>query len=105
MMYGPAVRCKTESPRAMNVRAATMYQVSSWSNFAPDQHGYPRASRLTSGKTSVGRFGTQSRGCAGQTVHPSLHSISQTSVGKLSIVMYSVSVLGSIFDVKGSGEA
>ena len=58
----------------------------SGANFAPDQHGYPRASRLTSGKTSLGRFGTQSRGCAGQTVRPSLHSISQTSVGKLSIL-------------------
>src|SRR3974390_1504583 len=55
-------------------------------HFAPDDHGYPRASRLTSGKTSLGRHGTQSRGCAGQTVRPSLHSISQTSVGKLSIV-------------------
>jgi hypothetical protein len=55
---------------------------------APDQHGYPRASRLTSGETSLGHYGTQSHGCAGQTVRPSLHSISQTSVGKLSIVMY-----------------
>jgi hypothetical protein len=27
--------------------------------------------------------GTLSHGCAGQTVRPSLHSISQTSVGKL----------------------
>ena len=33
-----------------------------------DHHGCPRASRLTSGKTSLGRHGTQSRGCAGQTV-------------------------------------
>ena len=39
--------------------------------------------RLTNGKTSKGHVGTQSRGCAGQTVHPSRHSISQTSVGKL----------------------
>src|SRR6476620_4396929 len=39
--------------------------------------------RLTNGKTSKGHIGTQSRGCAGQTVRPSLHSISQTSVGKL----------------------
>jgi hypothetical protein len=50
---------------------------------APGQHGYPRASRLTSGKTSQGHFGTQSVGCAGQTVRPSLHFISQTSAGKL----------------------
>jgi hypothetical protein len=47
--------------------------------FAPDHHGYPRASRLTTGKTSLGHHGTQSRGCAGQTVRPTLHSISQTS--------------------------
>ena len=39
---------------------------------------------LTNGKTSKkGHNGTQSRGCAGQTVRPSPHSISQTSVGKL----------------------
>ena len=31
----------------------------------------------------MGHLGTQSRGCAGQTVRPSLHSISQTSAGKL----------------------
>ena len=63
---------------------------------APDQHGYPRASKLTSGKTSVGRFGTQSHGCAGQTVRPSLHSISQTSVGKL--LMFDVLSLRVAFD-------
>ena len=38
---------------------------------------------LTSGKTSRGHLGTQSRGCAGQSVRPSPHSISQTSVGEL----------------------
>jgi hypothetical protein len=53
--------------------------------------------RLTIGKTSLGHHGTQFLGCAGQTVRPSLHSISQTSVGKLSILNYSVSVL--MFDV------
>jgi hypothetical protein len=61
--------------------------------FAPGHHGYPRASRLTSGKTSKGHYGTQSLGCAGQTVRPSLHSISQTSAGKLSILKLLVSVL------------
>jgi hypothetical protein len=30
----------------------------------------------------VGHYGTQSCGCAGQSVRPSPHSISQTSVGK-----------------------
>jgi hypothetical protein len=33
---------------------------------------------LASDKTSLGQIGTQSLGCAGQTVRPSLHSISQT---------------------------
>jgi hypothetical protein len=42
--------------------------------------------RLTRRKTSKGQIGTQSLGCAGQTVRPSLHSISQTSAGKLSIL-------------------
>jgi hypothetical protein len=42
--------------------------------------------RLTSGKTSKGQIGTQSLGCAGQTVRPSLHSISQTLAGKLAIL-------------------
>ena len=37
---------------------------------------------LTSRKTSKGHHGTQSCGCAGQTVRPSPHSISQTSVGE-----------------------
>src|SRR5713226_4874402 len=39
---------------------------------APGHHGYPRASRLTNGKASKGQIGTQSLGCAGQTVRPSL---------------------------------
>ena len=76
-----------------------MYQASRWSDCAPGHHGYPRASRLTTGKTSKGHFGTQSRGCAGQTVRPSLHSISQTSAGKLLRLNFSVSVLN--FDVSG----
>src|SRR5207244_9533457 len=67
--------------------------------FAPGHHGYPRASRLTSGKTSKGHHGTQPLGCAGQTVRPSLHSISQTSAGKLLMLNYSVSVL--MIDVRG----
>jgi hypothetical protein len=64
-----------------------------------------RASRLTRGKTSKGHHGTRSLGCAGQTVRPSLHSISQSSVGKQSILMSSVSVLRSILTLQGSGEA
>jgi hypothetical protein len=40
-----------------------------------------RPCEVASGKTSWGHHGTQSLGCAGQTVRPSLHSISQTSAG------------------------
>ena len=54
----------------------------------------------------MGRFGTQSRGCAGQTVRPSLHSISQTSVGKLSIFdVLSLRVGFDFLVLEGSGEA
>ena len=76
-----------------------MYQASEVEQFAPGHHGFRAHPRLTSGKTSKGHYGTQSRGCAGQTVRPSLHSISQTSAGKLLILSYSVSVLMS--DVRG----
>jgi hypothetical protein len=54
--------------------------------------------RLTNGKTSLGHLGTQSHGCAGQTVRPSLHSISQALAGKLLILSYSISLL--MFDVR-----
>src|SRR5580704_14770194 len=92
-----AVRCKTEAPRPTNVRAATMYQASNVEHLLRAIMGIRAHPRLTSGKTSLGHHGTQSLGCAGQTVRPSLHSISQTSAGKLSILNYSVSVL--MFDV------
>src|SRR5437899_563495 len=92
-----AVRCKTEDPRPTNVRAATMYQASKVEHLLRAIMGIRAHPRLTSGKTSLGHHGTQSLGCAGQTVCPSLHSISQTSVGKLLILNYSVSVL--MFDV------
>jgi hypothetical protein len=39
--------------------------------------------RLIKRKAWKGQSGTQFGGCAGQTVRPSPHSISQTSVGKL----------------------
>src|SRR5258706_13982689 len=83
-----AVRCKTEAPRPTNVRAATMYQASNVEHLLRAIMGIRAHPRLTSGKTSLGHHGTQSLGCAGQTVRPSLHSISQTSVGKLSILNY-----------------
>jgi hypothetical protein len=40
---------------------------------APGHMGIRAHPRLTSGKTSKGQIATQSRGCAGQTVRPSLH--------------------------------
>jgi len=70
-----------------------MYQASNVEHLLRAIMGIRAHPRLTSGKTSLGHHGTQSLGCAGQTVRPSLHSISQTSVGKLSILNYSVSVL------------
>src|SRR4029077_18248631 len=73
-----------ERESCINVSGLLVEQI-----FAPDHHGYPRASKLTTGKTSKGRHGTQSRGCAGQTVRPSLHSISQTSAGKV-LISYAV---------------
>ena len=82
-MYGPAVRRKTdfrddERECCINVLGLVM-----WSMLLRASMGIRAHPRLTSGKTSKGQIGTQSRGCAGQTVRPSLHSISQTSVGKL----------------------
>ena len=74
-----------------------MYQASNVEHLLRAIMGIRAHPRLTNGKTSLGHHGTQSLGCAGQTVRPSLHSISQTSVGKLSILNYSVSVL--MFDV------
>ena len=60
-----------------------MYQASRVEQLLRASMGIRAHPRLTSGKTSKGHIGTQSRGCAGQTVRPSPHSISQTSVGKL----------------------
>src|SRR5262245_22218179 len=73
-------------PRSTNVRAASMYQASEVEQLLRAIMGIRAHPRLTSGKTSKGHFGTQSLGCAGQTVRPSFHSISQTSAGKLLIL-------------------
>ncbi len=70
-----ASECGQTMRRSESTRCATMYG--------------PAA--RTSGKTSKGHHGTQSLGCAGQTVRPSLHSISQTSAGKLLMLNYPVS--------------
>ena len=64
--------------------------------FAPGHHGYPRASRLTKREASKGQIGTQSHGCAGQTVRPSLHSISQALAGEA----VDPKLLGLMFDVR-----
>src|SRR2546430_15530114 len=72
------------SSRSTNVRAATMYQTSEVEHLMLRANMGIRAHpRLAKRQTSKGQIGTQSRGCAGQTVRPSLHSISQTSAGKL----------------------
>jgi hypothetical protein len=64
-----------------------MYQASEVERFLlPAIMGIRAHPRLAKRKTSKGQVGTQSLGCAGQTVRPSLHSISQTSAGKLSIL-------------------
>jgi hypothetical protein len=60
-----------------------MYQASEVERFLlPAIMGIRAHPRLTKRKTSKGHLGTQSLGCAGQTVRPSLHSISQTSAWK-----------------------
>jgi hypothetical protein len=76
-----------------------MYQALKWSILLRAIMGIRAHPRLATGKTSKGQIGTQSRGCAGQTFRPSLHSISQTSAGKLLMLNSSVSVL--TFDVSG----
>src|ERR1700726_2637031 len=50
----PAVRCKTETPRPTNVRAATMYQASNVEHLLRAIMGIRAHPRLTSGKTSLG---------------------------------------------------
>src|SRR5258705_8680424 len=68
-MYGPAVRCK----RFVDLVAsglASMYPVSDWSCFAPDQYGYQRACDLIVGQTSMGQLGHQ---CSHAPGRPILH--------------------------------
>jgi hypothetical protein len=54
--------------RSTNVRAASMYQALKWSILLRAIMGIRAHPRLATGKTSKGQIGTQSRGCAGQTV-------------------------------------
>src|SRR5260221_5995249 len=50
---------------------ASMYPVSDWSCFAPDQYGYQRACDLINGQASDGPFGSPVFACAGRTDPPS----------------------------------
>src|ERR1700682_1599844 len=61
---------------------ASMYPVSDWSCFAPDQYGYQRACDLISGQASTGPCGSPVFARAGKTDPPSLLILSQTSAGK-----------------------
>src|SRR6202162_4255909 len=96
-MYGPGRALQDRSSKTDERESCKMYQASNVEHLLRAIMGIRAHPRLTSGKTSLGHHGTQSLGCAGQTVRPSLHFISQTSVGKLSILNYSFSVLR--FDV------
>jgi hypothetical protein len=82
-MYGPAARRKTDFQDDEREVLHQCIRPRMWSMLLRSSMGIRAHPRLTSGKASVDHYGTQSRGCAGQTVRPSLHSISQTSVGKL----------------------
>ena len=83
IMYGPAARRKTDFQDDEREVLHQCIRPRMWSMLLRASMGIRAHPRLTSGKASVDHYGTQSRGCAGQTVRPSLHSISQTSVGKL----------------------
>src|SRR5260221_11906879 len=61
---------------------ASMYPVSDWSCFAPDQYGYQRACDLINGQASTGPCGSPGFARAGKTDPPSLLILSQTSAGK-----------------------
>src|ERR1700688_2559472 len=52
---------------------ASMYPVSDWSCFAPDQYGYQRACDLISGQASLGHSGHQ---CSHASGRPILHLFS-----------------------------
>src|SRR5258707_218748 len=82
-MYGPAARCKTDCQDDEREVLHQCIRPRMWSMLLRASMGIRAHPRLTTGEASEDHYGTQSRDCAGQTVRPSLHSISQTSVGKL----------------------
>src|SRR5260221_9254575 len=61
---------------------ASMYPVSDWSCFAPDQYGYQRACDLINGQDYTGPCGSPVFARAGKTDPPSLLILSQTSAGE-----------------------
>src|SRR5260370_39466958 len=72
---------------------ASMYPVSDWSCFAPDQYGYQRACDLINGQASTGPCGSPGFARAGKTDPPSLLILSQTSAGK-GVITSSIASLG-----------
>src|SRR6516165_3855450 len=89
-MYGPAVRYKMDFRDQRTCELHQCIRPLKWSNLLRAIMGIRAHPRLTKRKTSKGHHGTQSLGCAGQTVRPSLHSISQTSAGKVLISIASL---------------
>ena len=81
-MYGPAARRKTDFQDDEREVLHQCIRPRMWSMLLRASMGIRAHPRLTSGKASVDHYGTQSRGCAGQTVRPSLHSISQALAGE-----------------------
>src|SRR5258708_17640145 len=61
---------------------ASMYPVSDWSCFAPDQYGYQRACDLINGQASTGPCGSPGFARAGKTDPKSFLILSQTSAGQ-----------------------
>src|SRR5262249_61492851 len=97
-MYGQAVRSKMEFREGERESCSNVFGLCSGAIVLRARMGIRAHPGLTSGETSLGHHGTQSLGCAGQTVRPSPHSISQSSVGTHE---QTSSVL--TFDVRGDG--
>jgi len=81
-MYGPAALYKTDFRERLTWELHQCIRPLQWSIELRANMGIRAHPRLTNGKTSLGHLGTQSHGCAGQTVRPSLHSISQALAGE-----------------------
>ena len=99
-MYGPAARRKTDFQDDEREVLHQCIRPRMWSMLLRASMGIRAHPRLTNGKTSKGHYGTQSRGCAGQTVRPSLHSISQALAGEA----VDPKLLGLPSDVRRQGD-